>query len=248
VIEANLFLSNNANGVGIGGGSIADPAQVTLRANRATQNLVGLILTAVANTFGLQLGANTLAVVPLQTTFDRTNVHDQNNIPDKLDATVIANDSSNNSSAGLRCFFLPPQFYNTQDETQPITGNILAIIRDNSFNGNGDYGIIVDAGFPFRNTPRPFTGSFTGTFGNNDLAGNGRTPAFFGFTRVFVSLGTQPRAGFKYLQQSSFDVTDVDEELAVFDFDNPLADPFDGVNLQNTFNINGVPFVGTLIH
>lgn len=248
VIEANLFLSNNANGVGIGGGSIADPAQVTLRANRATQNLEGLNLTSVANTFVLQLGANTLAVVPLQTTFDRTIVDDQDNIPDSLRATVTANDFSNNTSAGLRCFFLAPQFYNTHDQSQPITGNTVAIIRDNSFNGNGDYGIIVDAGFPFRNTPRSFLGSFSGTFGNNELAGNGRTSAFFGFTRVFVSLGTQPRSLFKYFERSNFDVTDIDGEFAVFDFDNPIADPFDAVNLQNTLTINGVPFVGTQIH
>ena len=248
VIEGNLLFSNNANGIGIGGGSLADPSQVTVRANRATQNLEGLIFGVVANTFPLQLGANTLAVVPLQTTFDLNNAHDQDNIPDKLRATVIANDFSDNTSAGLRCFFLSPQFYNTHDQSQPITGNTVAIIRDNSFNGNGDYGIIVDAGFPFRNTPRQFTGVFMGTFENNELAGNGRTSAFFGFTRVFVSLGNQPRAGFKYLQQCSFDVTDIDGEFAVFDFDNPIADPFDGVNLQNTLTINGVPFVGTQIH
>ncbi len=244
VIEANLFLSNYANGVGIEGGSIVDPAQVTVRANRATQNLEGLILGVVANTFPLQLGANTLAVMPLQTTFDRNNAHDQNNIPDRLDATVIANDFSNNRSGGLRCFFLSPQFYNTQDETQPITGTIIATIGDNSFNGNGDYGIIVDAGFPFRNTPRQFTGVFIATFENNDLAGNGRAPAFFGFTRVFVSLGNAPRALFKYLQQSSFDVTDEDGEFAVFDFDNPTIDPFDGAELLNTLTINGTTYVG----
>jgi hypothetical protein len=213
IIQGNLLVNNNGgSGVAAGGGSQAQPAQVTIRGNRATENLEGLILGAVANTLQVQIGENEVTVSPLQTTFNRDDPHDEENIPDRLEATVSENDFSGNRSAGLRCFFLSPNIYNTSDATQPITGTIVTTVRNNLLRANGDYGIDVDAGFPFRNTPRQFIATFDGTFSENDLGGNARAPAFFGFTRVFVSLGIVPRSQFKYLQDSRFDAVDSDGE------------------------------------
>ncbi len=248
IIQGNLLMNNNANGVGAGGGSRNQPAQLAVRSNRATGNLVGLILGAVPNTFPLQLGQNELTVPPLQTTFNRADPHDEENIPDRLEATVTENDFSGNGSAGLRCYFLNPQAYNTLDATQPITGAIVTTVRSNLLRSNGDYGIVVDAGFPFRSTPRHFIATFDGMFSENDLGGNTRAPAFFGFTRLTVSLGVQPRSQFKYLQDSRFDAVDADGEFAAFDFDNPASDPFDGTTLRNRLTINGNAISGTLIH
>jgi hypothetical protein len=248
IIQGNLLVNNNGNGVGAGGGSQAQPAEVAIRGNRATENLVGLILGAVANTLQLQLGENEVTVPPLQTTFNRDDPHDEKNIPDTLEATVTKNDFSGNRSAGLRCFFLSPNIYNTSDATQRITGTIVTTVRNNLLRANGDYGIVVDAGFLFRSTPRQFITVFDGTFSENDLDGNTRAPAFFGFTRVFVSLGIEPRSQFKYLQDSRFDIVDSDGEFTAFDFDNPASDPFDGTTLRNRLTINENAISRTLIH
>ncbi len=249
IIQGNLLVNNNANGVGASGGSQAQPAQVAIRGNRATENLeFGLILGAVANTLQVQIGENEVTVPPLQTTFNRDDPHDEENIPDRLEATVTENDFSGNRSIGLRCWFLSPNIYNTSDATQPITGTIVATVRNNLLRANGDYGIVVDAGFPFRSTPRQFIATFDGTFSENDLGGNARAPAFFGFTRVQVSLGIAPRSRFKYLQDSRFDTVDSDGEFTAFDFDNPASDPFDGTTLRNRLTINGIAISGTLTH
>src|SRR5262249_2187115 len=159
--------ANNNIGIFITGGPRAHPPRMTLRRNRSTQNAGGASVFAVANFVTLDLGANTLRLEPLQMIYDISNPEDQPRIPDTFEATIEGNDFSDNHlliANGLRCAFYPPIHYSTMDATQPISGTLHMTVRDNRLNGNGDYGITVDAGFSNRSDPRRLTGIFEGTF------------------------------------------------------------------------------------
>ncbi len=227
LFEANFLASMIDVGIFITGGSMVYPATVTVRRNRSMGNVGGTSVTAVANFYPLQLGANPLMLEPLQMTYDRNNPDDLRNIPDKLEARIETNDFTDNRFFGLRVFFYPPTLYTTVDATQPITGFLNVTVRDNRLNRNADHGIDVDAGFASRNNPRQFTGTFEGTFEHNALIDNGRNASLFDFTHKGVSLGGQPRELWKYMQESTFEVADLDGELAGFDYDHLLNDPFD---------------------
>ena len=54
-----------------------------------------------------------------------------------------------------------------------------------------------------------------------------------------VSLGFASVQNFKYLQDSSYQWTDLDGELPGFDYDNPSTDPFSGLALNNALMVNG---------
>jgi len=236
-LEANFCTANNPNppegtlgsaGIFITGGSMAHPATVTLRRNRSIENASGASVDAVANFIQLDLGANTLRLEPLQMIYDRNNPEDVQNIPDTLEATIEGNDFSNNTFFGLRCGFYPPAYYTTVDATQPITGTLNVTVRANRLDRNREwYGITVDAFSSFRSNSRQLTGTIEGTFGDNSLIGNGRNGSVFSFTNTAVSTG-RPRQDFKYMQESTFQVADLDGELEGFDYDHPLTDPFDG--------------------
>ncbi len=242
-LEANVCLNNNNIGFFVTGGNLAHPASAVLRRNRSTQNAGGASLFAVANFVGLVLGANTLMLEPLQMIYDRNNPEDVRNIPDQLEATVEGNDFSENHlliATGLRCTFYPPIHYTTMDATQPITGTLNVNVRDNRLHRNGDHGITIDAGFSNRSDPRELTGRFEGTFENNALIDNGRNTSLMGFTNRDASTGLGSRQDYKYMQESTFQVADLDGELEGFDYDHPLEDPFDGSPVVgNVLIVNG---------
>jgi hypothetical protein len=242
-VEANVCTPNTQAGIFITGGSRAHPASVTLRRNRSTQNAIGATVAAVANFVELRLVANPLTLEPLQTIYDRNDPQDQENIPDTLEATIEGNDFSENhllNALGLRCGFYPPFPYTTVDETQPITGSLNVTVRDNGLNGNGNYGISVDAFRSNRSYPRQLTGMFEGTFEHNALTDNGRNVSVFDFTNVETAIGIMSRQDYKYMQESTFQVADLDGELEGFDFDHPLNDPFDGSPVVgNVLVVNG---------
>jgi hypothetical protein len=230
-VEANVCTANNNIGIFITGGARAHPPSMTVRRNRSTQNAGGASVFAVANFVTLDLGANTLRLEPLQMIYDINNPEDQRNIPDTFEATIEANDFSDNHlliATGLRCTFFPPIHYATMDATQPISGTLHVTVRDNRLHGNGDHGVTVDAGFSNRTDPRPLTGMFEGTFEHNTLVGNGRNTSLLGFINRDASTGLGSRQDYKYMQQSAFQVADLDGELEGFDYDHPLTDPYDG--------------------
>jgi hypothetical protein len=219
------------------------PARVNLRRNRSTQNgLGGAGIFAVANFVQLDLGANTLRLEPLQMSYDLNNPEDQQNIPDRLEATVESNDLSDNfagpdggSGYGLACRFYPPLRYTTADMTQAMRGTLNVVVSGNRLSRNANYGLIVDPGSSDRSTPRQLTGMFQGAFEQNALIENGRDAAMFAFMN---SLGA--RETFKYMQHSTYQVADLDGELEGFDYDHPLEDPFDGSPVVgNTILYNG---------
>lgn len=227
IFEANFLAPNIDVGVFINGGSMVHPASVTVRRNRSIGNVGGTTVTAVGSLVTLDLGTNPLMLEPLQMIYDRNNPEDVRNIPDTLEATIEGNDFSDNQFFGLRCFFYPPSLYTTVDVTQPITAFLHVTVRDNRLNRNADHGIDVDAAFASRNYTRQLTGMFEGTFEHNALIDNGRNAGLFTFTHKGASLGYQPRNLWKYMQESTWQVVDLDGELAGFDYDHPLNDPFD---------------------
>ncbi len=227
-------------GIFITGGSMARPASVTLQRNRSTQYGGGTTVAAVANFVQLDVGANTLRLEPLQTTYDRTDSRDQQNIPDTLAVTIEDNDFSDNAFFGQRCTLYPPFPYTTVDATQPLTGALNVTVRNNRFSRNGNYGLIVDAFTVSRSNVRQHTGTIDGTFEDNSLIGNGRNASLFAFINWSASVGAASRQDWKYLQESTFQVADLDGELEGFDFDHPLNDPFDGSPVVgNVLLVNG---------
>jgi hypothetical protein len=239
MFAANLCGPNNDIAIFITAGSMAHPASVTLRRNRSIQNGAGAAVTAVASFVQLDLGANTLRLEPLQMSYDINNPEDQQNVPGTLEATIEGNDFSDNRGFGLRCTFFPPLYYTTADAMQPIRGSLSVTVHDNRLNRN-IYGIEVDPSQAYRSNTRQLTGTFQGTFERNMLIGNGRNASAFGFTDIRASIGTESRQGWKYMQESTFEVADMDGELEGFDFDHPLNDPFDGSPVVgNVLIING---------
>jgi hypothetical protein len=218
----------DATGIHATGGSVVHPARVTMRHNRSTQNVFGAALHALANFVKLDLGANSVSLEPLQMTYDIQNREDQRNIPGTLEAVIESNDFSGNSFVGLRCGFFPPFYYTTADSEQPVGGSLTVIVRGNRISRNSEYGIIVDPSNPRRSDTRRLTGTFGGTFEDNMLIENGRNASVFAFTNVWASIGTLRRQDYKYVQESTFQVADLDGELEGFDYDHPLTDPFDG--------------------
>jgi hypothetical protein len=227
-LEANFINANTNVGIWITGGSMVHRASVAARRNRSTQSVKGASLFALANFAQLQVGANPLMLEALQTIYDIDNPEDQQNIPNRLEANIEGNDISHNSNFGLAPGGLyPTSSYNTADATQPITGSLNVTVRDNRLNRNGNYGIISNAGNVSRSNPRQFTGIFELTFERNALIGNGRNTSEFGFVNGMASAGEVSRENFKYMQESTIQVTDLDGELAGFDYDHLLNDPFD---------------------
>jgi hypothetical protein len=242
VVDGNYFDGNSSVGPGIGGGSVNHPASVTLSRNRSTAATGGADIRGEPSLRTLDLGANSVQPEPLQRVFDRNNPEDAANIPDSLDVLVSNNDFSGNAHAGLWCFAyaINPAFgYTTIDASQPKTSVVRATIVGNTFINNGNYGVSAEAGGTVRADPREWRREFAATFMLNTFQGNGRAGALFSFTAGDVSLGSASIQNLTYLQNSTCDVTDLDGELAGFDYDNPAADPISAIVLHNALSVNG---------
>lgn len=154
--------------------------------------------------------------------------------------TVVNNDLSDNHGFGVRLVCAPLVSYVSYDPKQGLQGHLVATLRDNSINGNGHYGVSVDSAFILRSNKRPDAFSFAGTFQGNQLLGHGRTGYLFSFTYLGVAFADKVASDyFKYLQNSTFTITDLDGEVAGFDYLNPATDPLDGTVLNNTLIVNG---------
>jgi hypothetical protein len=227
----------------VGAGSDIDPARVVLKHNRVTRNNQGGLALGVAPVKSLATDPN---LRPLQTIFDPELHPDQ--VPDKLQIEVIENDFSSNATFGFRfeSYVSGNLFYDTTDN-QPMTASITAVIGDNSFTSNGEYGLTVEGAFATRSNPRGFTATFMGQFHDNDLSGNGRAGIFAGFmlngvvTRNPGLINTN-----KYVRDSRFFITADEATLSSgLDYDNPLLDPFDHLTpLDNQLHVNEDLFTG----
>jgi hypothetical protein len=244
-IEGNLLSDNGEIGSLVTGGSLAHPATVLLHANRATNNHHGFG-HSVSGYIRLRpnAGQNTVPLLePLQTTFDRSDPEDLQQIPDTLEVTLSGNDASDNSVIGIRFGgSWPPLDYATADAAQPLTSALSAKLVENTCERNGYYGTDLEAGWTHREEPRDLVQTMAVSYEGNTFAGNGSAGALFSFTYYAVSVGLPgfSTAEFKFASGSSYELADPDGVLAGFDYDHPLTDPVGGAVLGNAVVVNGV--------
>jgi len=234
-IEGNLIVGGNS-GIVAKGGSRQHPSHYSITGNRRVGGRwSGLVIEADGLAQEIDVGANKVELVPLPLSEVRDDP------PFTTDATVIGNDCSDNRETGLRCFlYAPPNKpINPLVSSGTVIPRLMVAASGNTFFRNGVYGVLVTANQSLRKINHPLTGEFTGVFHDNALADNGHAAAMFTFSSVDVSLGTASLKDFKYLEQATYDITDLDGELTGFDYDNPNLDPFDGTVLNNTLIVNG---------
>ena len=235
------------DGLAIAGGSAIYPACVEAKANRLLNNLEqGLVALGTAS---VKARIRSAAATPVQTLFDP--LQEPEAVPDTLTLSVIGNDMSGSPRFGMRLenYIAGSAFYDTTNN-RPLTSHIVATIRGNSFRNNGEYGVTVEGAFTTRTNPREFTGTFEGSFKDNDFSGSGRAALFVGFMlNGMVTRNPGLINQNKYLRESRF-VVDLDDAVnpSDIDYDNPVLDRFDGVTpLNNVLVINGASFVGTSV-
>jgi hypothetical protein len=236
-IEGNLaHKTPNGTGIGVGAGSKNNPAEVFVAANRSVSNFVGLLIGGTANLLDMDFGHNSVQATPYLKVFPKSQGDD---VPNQLSVTITANDLSNNSAAGLRCYMYQPQTYSTRDGR--LTAEINAAVSGNRCNGNAQYGIVVDAGWTYENAQIHYKGTFSGAFGGNTLEENVCNVAYLGFNRLQVAMGKASPKDWQYAEGSTYVITDQDGELAGFDYDHPAIDPSGdpNLNLQNTLAYDG---------
>ena len=242
----NNFAYNSNDGLAVFGGSELYPATVDVSGNRVTNNsAMGAAAVGTATVKAVKI-MDDPNIKEIQTLFDPRSHPEQ--VPDKLAIVVIGNDFSRNSSFGFRfeSYVNGDVFYDTTDN-QPMTANIRATVRSNLCRNNGEYGFTVEGASATRINPPKFTGTFDGSFEDNDCSGTGRAGIFAGFmlngvvTRNPGLINTN-----KYLQDSRFTAQIDDQSLSSgFDYDNPILDPFDKQTpLNNQLTINGYALTG----
>jgi hypothetical protein len=234
-IEGNLIIEG-FSGVAAKGGSRQHPSQYRIAGNRRVAGQSsGFVIEADGLAAQIDVGANRVELEPLPSSETRDDP------PFTTDAIVVDNDCSDNAGAGMKCFMYAPAI----KPIDPLVSNGTVVPRmrvaatGNTFRRNGTYGLVVDANDALRSINRPLTAEFTGLFQNNTLADNQPAGALFTFTAVAVSIGRASLKDIKYLQNATYDITDLDGELAGYDYDNPVTDPFDGTVLNNTLIVNG---------
>lgn len=219
-IQGN-YISKVGSGTVILAGSASSPANVKFSGNRSVNNFFG----------GLLLNGGGIN----DASFDR------------LTAVVDGNDLSDNNinpvagqGFGIRVAVV------RHDPPNPGTfGNVTATVSNNRISNN-NLGFSIEAGFPYRTfggfpDPRLHNGTLYLFLEGNVVSGNLLTPALISFTRNTATFApSQLTTQWKYLEHSTYYITDSDGDLNGYWFDHPASDPVDGRTLQNTLIINGV--------
>ena len=234
-IEGNLMIEG-FSGIAAKGGSRQHPSQYLIVGNRRLAgNGSGFVIEADGLGPQIAVGANRVELEPLPSSETRDDP------PFTTYALVMGNDCSENAAAGMKCFLYAPPIkpINPLISNGTVIPRLTVVASGNTFRGNKTYGLVVEGNNTFRSINRPLTGEFSGQFQNNTLVDNGHAPALFTFANVGVSLGTGSLKFIKYMQEVNYDITDLDGELAGYDYDNPVVDPYDGTVLNNTLIVNG---------
>ena len=206
-VSANYF-SGLGTGAMLAGGYEDSPSEVLFEFNRAVNNTVG----------GLQLNGSSTGIPELG---------------DELNVTVRGNDLSNNTGNqgfGLRAFVLrrdPRAPGNAQSEA-----SVSAVVLENRFAGNR-IGVVLDAGFPYRQSeggcdPRTFSGTLNLRLLGNTLSGSSLSSSLITFTRSSTGLSPSTLSQFQYLHGGTYNISDRDGILSEAWIDHPAADPFLG--------------------
>jgi hypothetical protein len=219
-IEGN-YITQVGCGTCLGPGSFSSPAAVVFRGNRSVNNFFGGVLL---------LGGGT-----------------SNADYDALSAVVEGNDLSDNNTNptagqgfGVRVMVVRHDL----PADRGTSGNVTAAISNNRITNN-KIGVLVDAGFPYRTFDgrtdrRLHSGTLSLSLTGNEVVANRMAPALISFTRSTAALTpAQLTTSWKYLERSTFDITDIDDNLAGYRLDHPPTDCIDGRTLGNVLRING---------
>lgn len=218
-IQGN-YITEVGGGTIILAGSESSPASVIFSGNRSVNNFFG----------GVVLNGSAIT----DASFDR------------LSAVVADNDlsDSNANPVAGQGFGIRVIVVRHDPPNQGTSGNVTATISRNRITNN-KFGFLIDAGFPYRTfggSPdiRLHNGKVNLALEDNEVVGNLQATALISFTRNSATLIPSQLSQWKYLERSTFDITDSDGNLNGYWFDHPVSDPIDGRTLQNTLSINGV--------
>lgn len=218
-IQGN-YITEVGAGTIILAGSGSSPASVIFSGNRSVNNFFG----------GLVLNGSAIT----DASFDRLSAVAEDNDLSDSNANPVAG-----QGFGIRVIAVrhdPPN--------QGTSGNVTATISRNRITNN-KFGFMIDAGFPYRTfggspDARLHNGTLNLSLAGNEVIGNLMSPALISFTRNTATLTPSQLSQWKYLERSTFDITDSDGNLNGYWFDHPVSDPLDGRTLQNTLSINDV--------
>ena len=215
------YITGVSCGACIGAGNAGSPATVEIDGNRIVNNRLG----------GLLLNGSGSAIPELA---------------DQLNVTVTRNDLSHNKttprfSFGLRLLVIKQDLGGAFDSQ--TTGHVSAVVRNNRIVDN-EVGILMDAGFPFRQVgsvvdTRQFTGTLDLSLRGNTVSGSNLTPAAITFTRVNAAFNQSLLNLWQYLYHSTYTIDDPDGSMAGMWIDHPSHDPISGALLDNHLIYNG---------
>jgi hypothetical protein len=174
----------------------------------------------------------------LQTTFDRTNPEDVRNIPDTLVVTLSDNDVRDNGFIGIRLYAKIGRGYQTTDGTQPLTAVLTANVLETRAPATEPMASPWRPGSPGKRSA-PVRPHLRRQLRRELIRRQRPRGALLDFTRWEASLGLVGPI-YKFAEESTYNLTDVNGELAGFDYDHPVTDPVSGTVLNNTLTLNGV--------
>jgi hypothetical protein len=224
--EGNLYI-HNVLGAGFAGGPEDSPSDFVFQGNRSLANSSGSIFVggsvdpSVFSTFDLGSYETEFTVVgrAVETLYKTTVVISGNDLSDNTDQPGF--------SFGIR---IATRF----DMPGGLPGNVTATIWNNTIAGN-QVGIMIDAGFPRRIYP-PFSGELDIVLSGNSISDSNTLKASVSFNRTFAA----NIANWKYLQDTTYTISDPDLTLQGAPVEHPATDPLDGRVLNNRLYYNGV--------
>jgi hypothetical protein len=249
VIDWNYLSENKSGGAGANGGSVIEPAVVTLKRNRSYKNgATGVILSATDTKLKPEVGRNTWLNADAFKPPDYYDLdHGLSKVPNALTAWLINNDLSGNSITnpmnhltigfGLRCLMYSESLYDINAQ-RSFTADLMVFGEGNNFNSNASRCVLVDAGFPDNTTGHHYYAHFTGHFADSKT-----DPTRTGHYCLNASDGVldflgKPRGSYEFLRSSRYEIQYTNGDLDNSSFLNPQSDK--GVTLENHLLVNGI--------
>jgi hypothetical protein len=196
VIEENV-IAEHVCGVCTQAGNKSSPASYSILTNRVANN----------NSEGISIGGSSVdgtdpALLPVSpgTVFDSAT------------ALINGNDVSDNNKIPFITTAISLAVTLPNIPARQVAGNISAIVTNNTIRNNA-LGVAIDAAFPFRNDPRLWTGNVRASFIGNSISGSKSAPVLITFTRTTAATQPSDPKYWKYLQDSTFTISDPNGDL-----------------------------------
>jgi hypothetical protein len=197
-------------------GNAVHPAQALVYGNRLSRGFVG----------GFAVGTTDLRTLLLSPTLAQTftvqpvGPADEGNV---IRGAFVNNAMDDNAWAGMR---LIQMFNQMPGRPVPPDGDMDVVVVGNTFFRNVRTGLSFDSGFSQRARTEPLTGHFRAVVSGNQFADNGSWPVSISFTRLDPATAPNNLTTWKFLSDSTYELWDVDGELADAHVVDPDCDPF----------------------